>query len=517
MEQKFSLHEFLLQYVSLCNTSLVLLFFFSILYFIKSSSKILGISLPPSPPKLPIIGNLHQIGLFPHQSLWSLAKQYGPLMLLHFGNVPILVVSSADAAREILKTHDITFANRPKSVTSKKLLYDYKDLASAPYGEYWRQMRRMCVLHLLSSKRVQSFRQVREEETKVMIEKIKMLSSCSTLEVDLSEVLATFTNDIVCRVALGKKYTDGEEGKRFKKLLGEFGELLSAFHVGNFIPWLAWVGRLNGIDARMDRVAKELDDFIDLVVEEHIQRLDQSRKEEHQQDFVDILLWLQKENLVDIPMDRVSIKAIILDMFAAGTDTTYTATEWTMSELLRHPQVMKKVQDEVRKIAGNKSLITEEDINKLPYLKAVVRETLRVHPPVPILVPRESTQDVTINGYHIAAKTRVFVNAFAIGQDPLSWKQPEKFLPERFLNDNSDADVMGHHFELIPFGSGRRGCPGIYFAMAANEIALANLLCMFDWTLPGEANAESLDMSGTPGLTMHRKFPLTVIASAYRQ
>ncbi|KAM7260613.1 hypothetical protein ACFE04_011286 [Oxalis oulophora] len=510
MGQNLSL-EFFLQSPLLFITSLLIIFI-SILYLKYSSSKT-SVNLPPSPPKLPIIGNLHQIGLYPHHSIYSLAQKYGSLMLLHFGSVPIIVVSSTNVAREILKTHDIIFANRPKSVILEKLLYNYKDVASAPYGEYWREMKSVCVLHLLSNKRVQGFRQVREEETKIMIEKIK--TSSSNL-VSLSETLATYTNDVVCRVALGKKYSS--QGKKFKKLLEEFVELLGAVNIGNFIPWLSWLSRLNGFDAKMERVAKELDEFIDSVVEEHIQKLnDKSPRDDEQLDFVDILLWIQKENNIGFPIDRVSIKAIILDVFAAGTDTTYTVAEWIMSELLRNPRVMKKVQDEVRTTARNKSsYITEEDLGKLPYLKAVIKETFRLHPPIPLLVPRESTQDVTINGYHIPAKTQVFVNAFAVGRDSLSWDQPEEFLPERFMYENP-IDLKGHDFELIPFGSGRRGCPGIYFAMATNEIVLANLLCMFDWTLPGETNPESLDMTESTGLTIHRKFPLVAIAREFQQ
>ncbi|KAM7253434.1 hypothetical protein ACFE04_026052 [Oxalis oulophora] len=508
MEQKLSLPYALIFIISL------LIFLFSILYFKRSSSRTSTIRLPPSPPKLPILGNLHQIGFYPHHSLLSLAQKYGSLMLLHFGSVPILIVSSADAAREILKTHDLIFSNRPKSVNFEKLLYNYKDIASAPYGDYWRNMKSISVLHLLSSKRVQSFRLVRDEETNNMIEKIAKMSSCS-LPVNLSEIVATYTNDVVCRVALGKKYSD--RGNRFIPLLGEFVELLGAVSIGNFIPRLAWLSRLNGVYARMDRVAKELDEFLELVVDEHI------RRDEQKQDLVDVLLWIKKENIFGYPIDRVSIKAIILNVFAAGTETTYTILEWVMSELLKHPTTMKKVQDEVRRISKDK-YIQEEDLEKLPYLKAVIKETFRVHPPIPLLLPRESTKDVMINGYHIAAKTQVFVNAYAIGRDPLSWEQPEKFLPERFLNNNnnnnnSSIDFKGHDFELIPFGSGRRGCPAAYFAMANIEIVLANLLCVFDWELPGKAKAkaESLDMSETTGLTSHRMFPLSVIATKFGQ
>ena len=238
-------------------------------------------------------------------------------MLLRFGSVPVLVVSSADAASQIMKTNDLTFANRPKSSNSQKLLYDYKDVSTAPYGEYWRQMKSVCVLHLLSNKMVQSFRSVREEETALAVEKIKKYST-SALPVNLSELFSMITNNVVCRVALGRKYSEGEDGNKFKKLLSEFGELLGVINVGDYIPWLAWVNHVNGLNAKVDKVAKEFDAFLDGVVEEHMNRHNRKRndhigiEDEDQKDFVDVLLKIQRENTVGFPIERMSIKALIL-------------------------------------------------------------------------------------------------------------------------------------------------------------------------------------------------------------
>ncbi|XVF11656.1 hypothetical protein REPUB_Repub08aG0045900 [Reevesia pubescens] len=502
----------------------ILAIFFVVLLkrFLNCSTSSIKLALPPSPSKLPIIGNLHNIGLYPHRSLGALAQRFGPLMLLRFGSVPVLVVSSSDAAREIMKTHDLTFATRPKSSSSEKLLYDYKDVASAPYGEYWRQMKSICVLHLLSNKRVQSFRVVREEETALLIDKIK--KSCSSASpINLTEIFAMLTNNVICRVALGRKYSEGEAGKEFRKLLCDFAELLGGFNVGDFIPWLAWVNRVNGLEAKMEKVAKAFDAIVERVVDEHMDRhkkghsnhihgnteLDQH---ENQKDFVDVLLEIKSQN-TGFPIEKVSIKALILDMFAAGTDTTYTVLEWAMTELLRHPKIMKELQREIRQVSGDKSDISEVDLDNMYYLKAVIKETLRLHPPIPLLVPRLSTKDVRINGYDIAQGTQVIINAWAIGRDPTSWDKPEEFLPERFLNNS--IDFKGHDFELIPFGSGRRICPGILFAMKINELFLANLVHKFDWSLVGGAKQEDLDTTESFGLTIHRKYPLIAIANPY--
>lgn len=199
-------------------------------------------------------------------------------------------------------------------------------------------------------------------------------------------------------------------------------------------------------------------------------------------------------------------------MFTAGTDTISTLLEWAMTELIRHQDIMKKLQEETRNVVGDRTHITEDDLGHMKYLKAVVKETLRLHPPIPLLVPRENRQEMKLNNYNVDAGTRVIINAWAIARDPKYWDQPEEFKPERFLN--SSIDVKGNDFELIPFGAGRRGCPGIVYATVANELVLANLVHQFNWELPGgTAGVEALDMSETVGLTMHRKTPLIAVAS----
>ncbi|KAF4351318.1 cytochrome P450 736A117-like [Cannabis sativa] len=503
---------------------LATLLFFVLLYkswfSIKTNS-------PPSPPKLPIIGNLHQLGLYPHRTLQAWSRRYGPVMQLRLGSVPVLVISSATAAREIMKTHDLAFSNRPKSCALEKLLYNYRDISSAPYGEYWRQMKSVSVLHLLNNKRVQSYRAVREEETKLMVEKIR--KSCGT-GVNLSELFVRLTNDVVCRVALGRKYGEESGGKRFKELLGKLTELLGGFYIRDYFPKLGWLSRVSGLDGRMEKVAKEFDEFLEGVLRDHMNT--NKNVDDEEKDFVDILLWIQRENLLGFSIDRTSIKALILDTFAGGTDTTYTVLEWAMTELIRHPNAMKKLQNEIRTTILNKKItntampeeyinnVTEDDLEKMPYLKAVFKETLRLHPPIPLIVPRLTIQDMKISGYDVASGTQVFINAWAIGRDPTLWEEePDKFEPERFLLKNAAIDYKGHDFELIPFGAGRRGCPGIVFAMAVNELALASVVYKFDWALlsSGEEDLDYYHMTETTGLTTHRKFPLMAVPTEYYQ
>ncbi|XP_058227454.1 cytochrome P450 736A117-like isoform X3 [Rhododendron vialii] len=489
--------------------------FFFLFYLFRFFSNTSRKTFPPSPPKLPILGNLHQIGLYPHRSLRTLAQKHGPLMLLHYGSTPVLVVSSALSAREIMKTHDLAFSSRPKPSIATRLLYDTKDVAFSPYGDYWRQVRSICVLHLLSNKRVQSFREVREEETALMVDKIR---SRSHSLVNMTDMFATLTNNVVCRVALGRKYDGAGEGKRVAELLGELLELLGIDNVRDYIPWLAWINIITGLDAKVDRVAKGMDEFLEGLVEERMNRYKRENggsgsghDSEETQDFVDILLEIQRENAAgSSPVHKDTIKAVLMDMLGGGTDTTATSLVWTMTELLRHPKVMKKLQNEVREIARGKPNVSEDDLGRMHYLNAVVKEALRIRAPVPLLIARESIQDVRVMGYDIAAGTQVLVNAWAIARDPLTWEDPEEFRPERFLNNS--MDVKGQDFEFIPFGAGRRGCPGTLFAMNVYELALANVVHSFDLSLP---SGEDLDMTENPGLVIHKKKPLMVVASPF--
>ncbi|KAK4394862.1 cytochrome [Sesamum angolense] len=469
--------------------------------------------LPASPPKLPILGNLHQLSALTHRSLQSLGRKYGPLMLLHFGSRPVIIVQSADAATEIMKTNDLIFADKPGTRTTRRLFYDMKDISVAPYGEYWRKLKSVCILQLLSSKRVQSFNFIREEETAVLVKKIK--SHCrSGSPVNLSELFTSLTNDVICRAAFGRKYSDREDGKKFLMLLMEELQLVGSVSIGEFIPCLSWINRVNGFDNRVDKVADEVDAFLEMVIQEHLNEELQScgaaDQDESTENFVDILLKIYKDNNTGVSIDKDSIKAIILDILAGGTDTTSAALEWGMTELLRHPMALKNLQNELRGILKDKQDITENVLLKMNYLKAVVKETLRLHPPI-TFVAREAREDIKVMGYDIGARTMVITNIWAIGRDPASWDEPEKFKPERFLT--CSVDFKGLDFQLIPFGAGRRGCPGTAFAMASVELVLANLVQKFEWELPKGMESEDLDMEEQPGVTIHRKNPLFAVAT----
>ncbi|XP_022137305.1 cytochrome P450 71A1-like [Momordica charantia] len=469
-------------------------------------------NLPPSPPRLPIIGNLHQLGHLPHLSLRRLSHKFGPIILLRLGQIPTVVISSAKLAKATLKTHDLALCNRPFLISAKHIFYNCTDIAFSPYGSYWRQIRKIAILELLSAKRVQSYASIRQQEVARLVHRVAQ--SPYPDAVDLSKILLLYANDVLCRVALGRDFSGGGEYHLhgFQELLEEFQVLVGGFILGDLFPSFAFVNTLTGMKSRLVRTFKGFDRIFDQVIEEHLSPERRSLGEA--KDLVDVLLDIQEngsDDKIQLTMDNV--KAIILDMFVGGTDTTFIILDWGMTELITNPKAMERAQKEVRSIVGDRRLVSESDLSRMPYLKAVVKEIHRLHPPVPVLVPRESMEDITIESYDIPAKTRFFVNAWAIGRDPESWEEPEKFDPERFID--TDVDFSGQDFEFIPFGAGRRICPGITMAIATIELALAQLLHSFDWELPNGIEAKDLDMSEVFGITMHRIQHLEVLAKPY--
>lgn len=475
----------------------------------RKSSKSL---FPPCPPKLPLLGNLHQVGSLPHQSLHALSKKYGPLMLLKLGEIPTLVVSSADTAKEIMRTHDHIFASRPSLMTADILLNGGTDVVFAPHGEHWRQVRKLCVNHLLSAKMVQSFRLVREEEVASMVTKISKISMSSGV-VNMSEVLNWFTSSIVFKAISGKYFREEGRAEVICKLIEENILILGQFSISDFLPSLGWLDVFFGVGARATRNAKRWDDVLDEIFEDRSREAEDADDPEEKTDFVNVLLALQNDNSMDFSLDRGIVKAILQDMIAAGTETSFLTLDWVMAELVRNSEKMKKLQDEVRGIANSKSNVREEDLSSMSYLKAVIKEVLRLHPPVPLLIPRESMDRCMVQGYEVPNKTRVLVNAWSIGRDPKIWEAPEEFRPERFID--CPVDFRGHDFEFIPFGAGRRICPGMQFAVSMLELALANLIHRFDWKLPDGMKCEDLDMGDSPGLTTRRKQNLHLVAKPF--
>ncbi|XP_057780753.1 6,7,8-trihydroxycoumarin synthase-like [Salvia miltiorrhiza] len=478
-----------------------------ILYFQTQNPKHAKEELPPpGPPRLPFIGNLHHFdSRSPHTYLHRLSKKYGAVMSLMLGFRRLVVISSAEAVKEIMKSHDAVFSSRPALVTFKKLPYKGRDIGFSPYNDAWRELRKISTIHLFSTKQVQSFRPIFKDELSKMMEKIAR-DAASSAATDLSETMMSFATNAISRAAFGRRLGDEGYGKtRFFDIFHGEKPLLGGFFVEDYLPWLRWIDSLSGMGAKLDKNISSLHSFCDELIEEH---MNPDRPESMEGDVIDILLRIKREGSFHLTLDH--IKGLLVDIIIGGSDTTAASLVWALTALMKKPSSMKKVQAEVRQLAGKKEMIDEEDIEKLPYLRAVVKETMRLFPPAPLLLPRETTKKCSINGYEIEGGSMVYINAWAIARDPATWENADEFLPERFLSADH-LDVRGQNPEVIPFGFGRRGCPGIGIAMSEIELALANVLCKFEWELPLGMKEEAIDFDYISGLVMHKKNALRLV------
>ncbi|XP_006659028.2 indole-2-monooxygenase-like [Oryza brachyantha] len=467
--------------------------------------------LPSPPGRLPVIGHMHLISSLPHMSLRDLATKHGPdLMLLHLGAVPTLVVSSSRTAQAILRTHDSVFASRSYSAIADILFYGTTDVAFSPYGEYWRQIKKIVTTHLLTVKKVHSYGRARQQEVRLVMAKIAS-GAAMHVAVDLTELLGCYSNNMVCHAVSGKFFHREGRNQLFQELIEINSSLLGGFNLEDYFPILARLPLIRKLlCAKAHDVNRRWDQLLDKIIDDHTNKQQSSSLDNNDQesDFIDVLLSIQHE----YGLTRDSIKANLIVMFEAGIDTSSIEIEYAMVELIRNPKVMAKLQNEVRSIVlKGQEIVTEEQLSRMPYLKAVIKETLRLHPAAPLLMPHLSMVDCNVEGYTIPSGTRVIVNAWALSREPGYWDNAEEFMPERFFG-NTMADYNGNDLHFLPFGTGRRICPGINFAITAIEIMLANLVYRYDWKLPiDQATKGGIDMTETFGISVHRKEKLCLV------
>ncbi|WVZ59463.1 hypothetical protein U9M48_009600 [Paspalum notatum var. saurae] len=467
--------------------------------------------LPSPPRRLPVIGHLHLIGRLPHVSLRDLAADHSRdgLMLLRLGAVPTLVVSSPRAAEAVLRTHDHVFASRAYSPFTDILFYGSTDVAFAPYGEHWRQVKKIATTHLLSNKKVRAYRHAREQEVRLVMATIHEAAVTGTT-IDLGSLLSSFTTDIMCHAVSGKFFREEGRNKLFRELVEANSLLIGGFNLEDYFPILVKLDLFKRmLCAKALKVNKRWNELLDKLIDDHERRLE-SQRDDEESDFIDVLLSIQEE----CNLTRDHIKAQLAVMFQGGTHTPFIVLEYAMIKLMQNPNVMTKLQTELRmNVPIGNEIVTEDDLNGIAFLKAVIKETLRLHGPAPLLVPHLSMAKCDIEGYTIPSGTRLIVNAWALARDPTYWESPERFMPERFMEGGNSftMDYKGNDILYLPFGTGRRICPGISFGISTIEIMLANLIYRFNWELPIELKKIGIDMTESFGVTVHRTEKLLLV------
>ncbi|KAL4295990.1 hypothetical protein GQ457_12G018170 [Hibiscus cannabinus] len=456
-------------------------------------------NLPPSPfPCLPIIGHLHLLKKPIYKTLFEIATRYGPILFFKFGSRSVVVVSSPSAAEECLTKNDIVFANRPRLLIGKHLAYNYTGLSWAPYGDLWRNLRRISSIELLSTSRLQLLSSIRMDEVKTLMRKL----ICHQDEpVEFKRAFFELTYNVMMGLIAGKRYYDCEnveimeEAERFREIQIEALELSSATNYGDFLPWL----KSSKLERRLIECGKKRDRFMQDLVEQHRRKMRSDPKGERKKTMIEILLSLQ-ESESEFYTDEI-IKGLMIILLMAGTETSISTMEWALSLVLNHPQVLAKARTEILKTVGNERLIEESDLPQLPYLRCIISETLRMYPPVPTLVPHESSEECWVQGFRVPRGTMLMVNIWAIQNDPRIWEDPASFKPERFEGLEGARDG----FKSMPFGAGRRGCPGEGLGLRIVGLTLGSLIQCFELSRNGN---ELVDMSAGTGFTMPKSQPL---------
>ncbi|KAL0314949.1 UNVERIFIED_CONTAM: cytochrome [Sesamum angustifolium] len=461
--------------------------------------------LPPTPLiSLPVIGHLYLLKKPLHRTLAKISAKHGPILLLHFGSRPVLLVSSPSAAEECLTTNDIAFANRPRLLAGKHLGHNYTSLVWASYGAHWRNLRRIASMEILSNHRIQTFADVRENEVHLLVKRlVRGRSEDGHNIVDMKSAFFETMLNVMMRMISGKRYYDDdqsgnlEERRRFKEIVTETFQLSGAANAGDFLPVLRWIG-VDKLEKRLKVLKEKRDSFMQDLIDEH-RKMMRGCEGQRIQTLIDVLLSLQDTD-PECYTDEI-IRGMMQVMLSAGTDTSVATMEWAMSLLLNNPEALIRAQTEIDDRIGQSRLVEDSDLPHLPYLHGIINETLRMYPPAPMLVPHESSTKCTIGGYQVPGGTMLLLNLWAIQNDPELWDTPETFKPERFINFEGQRDG----FVLMPFGYGRRRCPGENLAMHVVGLALASLIQCFEWA---RVDRGMVDMSEGPGLTMPKAQPL---------
>ncbi|PPR90378.1 hypothetical protein GOBAR_AA30302 [Gossypium barbadense] len=443
----------------------------------------------------------------PHVSLANMADKYGRMFTIKLGVHRALVVSDWEIAKACLTTNDKAFASRPKLANSELMGYNGAMLGFAPYGPYWRQMRKIATIELLSNHRLELLKHVRESEVKTSLQQLyelwnkKRSANSDKVLMQMKGWFKEVTLNVIMRIIVGKRIPNSSEGGehlKWKKSMDDFFVLSGKFLISDALPFLRWLD-IGGDLKCMKKTAKQLDQVVQGWLREQKQKRAEN-KANGEEDFMGVML--------SIPSDGEEHHADTINKATSAEDPTSITLTWVLSLLLNNRDKLSKVQQELDVHIGKDRLFgTESDTKNLVYLQSIIKETLRLYPPVPLSVIHEAIEDCTVNGYHVSAGTWLIMNLHKIHRDPLIWANPFEFQPERFITTHKDIDVRGQNFELVPFGSGRRMCPGVSFALQVLQLTLANVLHWFEFETP---SGIAVVMREGLGVTSFKATPLEV-------
>ncbi|KAJ9706783.1 hypothetical protein PVL29_001986 [Vitis rotundifolia] len=468
--------------------------------------------LPPGPRGLPIVGYLPFLGPNLHHSFAELADIYGPIFKLWLGNRLCIVLSSPSLAKEVARDQDIIFANRDPPVAALITSYGGLDIAWSPYGSYWRNLRKLFVREMLSNNILDRCYAHRRYEVRKTITNVynKIGTPMDIGKLSFQTELNVMTRSMWGSTIEGLE--DSVTGVSFRESSNELMRLLGKPNISDFFPVLSRFD-IQGVEREMKKVFLSVVQILDHIIEQRM-KLDTAKEkrasnDREEKDFLQFLLDVKEQEATETPITRTQIKALLVDILVGGTDTTATTIEWAMAEMMSNPEIMRKAQEELADVVGMTNIVEESHLPKLKYMDAVMKETLRLHPTTPLLMPKCPSESCTVGGYTVPKGTKVFVNVWAMHRDPKYWDNPSEFKPERFLTDSSRWDYRGNNFQYLPFGSGRRVCPGIPLAERMLIYLLGSLLHSFDWQLI--AKGEDLDLSEQSGIVVKKRTPLIVI------
>lgn len=418
-----------------------------------------------------------------------------------------MVILSAKAATDLFKNHDLTFSDRKIIEIMRAHDYNKSSLALAPYGSYWRLMRKIVTVEMLVHKRIAESASIRRkcvENMLTWIQEEAVTAGDRGIHVARFVFLATFNllgNLMLSRDLLS---LDGKESGEFFSVMMRLMEWSGHPNPSDLFPWLKWMDLL-GLKKKMNRDLGKALEIASKFVKEKLEQ----KKTNDNKDFLDVLIEFES-NGVDEPkkLSQKELTIFILEIFLAGSETTSSTIEWAVTELLCYPDVLRKLKQELTDVVGNRK-VEESDIDNLPYLKAVIKEIMRLHPPIPFLVPRRAVKDTKFKGYDIPEDTQVFVNVWAIGRDEEAWDDVNSFKPERFLGSN--VDYKGNNYEFIPFGAGRRMCAGVPLAHRMLHLILGALIHEFEWKFGGDVCKENIDMKDKLGVTVRKEVSLFAV------